>query len=119
MDLIPIYDATAPVACTADSSEFPVRLEQIDRLVAFGPTVERSPHGLLLHFPDRPEVGAEVEDFTVAEKGCCNFWGFDVSTADGRTTLRWDGPPEVAELLDQLAGVFEGAVPVSRLEGLF
>lgn len=118
MKSIPIYDATAPIACTAGRDELPVRKEQIGRLRAFGPTVERGDHGLLLHFPNRPEVDAEVRDFTVAEKGCCSFWGFEVTSTDDRITLRWDAPPGARGLLDGLAGFFTGDASLDALDGL-
>jgi hypothetical protein len=33
-------------------------------------------------------------------------------------TLRWDGPPATADLLDQLLGYFRGDQPVTAVTGL-
>ena len=115
---IPIHDATAPIACTAGAAELPARKEQIARLRSFGPAVERTEHGMLLHFVDGGEVAAELADFVVAEQGCCAFWGFEIATAEGSRTLRWDGPPAVGGILDQLTAFFEGDAELDLLEGL-
>jgi hypothetical protein len=118
MTSIPIYDPTVPVACTAGREELPLRKDQLGRLRELGPEIERTDHGLLLHFPDGPEVDAEVDGFTVAEKACCAFWGFEVTRLADRLTLRWDGPPEVAAILDQVAAFFAGEAPLDSLDGL-
>lgn len=118
MTRIPIYDATAPIACTAGRDELPVRKAQIARLRDFGPTVEPTEHGILLHFPNRPNVDAEVRDFTVAEKGCCTFWGFEITSTPDRLTLRWDAPPDTRPLLHGLAGFFAGSISLDALGGL-
>jgi hypothetical protein len=115
---IPIHDATVPIVCTAGREGLPERKAQIGRLRAFGPAVERTEHGLVLRFPNRPDVDAEVRDFAVAEKGCCSFWGFEVGEAGGRIALRWDGPPEVGGVLDQLAAFLTGDAPLDALDGL-
>lgn len=111
MDLIPIYDATAPVSCSAGPGELADRIDTIERLHASVHRVERTEHGLLLHFPNRPDVEAEVRRFAVDEKGCCQFWGFAIETAPGTLALRWDGPPGVDELLDRLLDYFDGHDP--------
>jgi hypothetical protein len=118
MKTIPIYDATAPVACTAASSEIPVRIEQVERLRRHLTGLERTEHGLLLRLPNRPDVDADVRAFTVDEKGCCAFWGFAVTSADGELTLRWDGPPDVNELFDRLFEFFDSDQPLTAFDGL-
>ena len=77
MELIPIYDATAPVACTATGNEIQGRIQQIERMRSDLTRLERTEHGLLLHFPNRPDIDAHLRTFTIDEKGCCAFWGFD------------------------------------------
>lgn len=118
MKTIPIYDATAAIACTAGSDEIADRIEQIERLRSHLTRLERTEHGLLLHLPNRPDIDAEVRAFAVAEKGCCAFWGFAVSSADAGLTLRWDGPPEVSELFDRLVELLTSDQPVTALDGL-
>jgi hypothetical protein len=114
----PIYDATAPVACTASREEIPVRIEQLERMRTHLDRLERTPHGLLLHFPNRPDIDAEVRRFTVEEKTCCRFWGFAIDTHDDRLTLRWDGPPGVEAFFEQLVAFFEGDEPLTAVSGL-
>jgi DNA-binding transcriptional MerR regulator len=115
---IPIYDSTAPIACTASSQEIPVRIEQLERMRRDLDGFERTEHGLLLHFSDRAGIEAEVRTFATDEKGCCAFWGFDTTTDDDRLTLRWDGPPEVAAFFDHLVEFFDGEQPLAAIEGL-
>lgn len=48
-----------------------------------------------------PSAEADLRRFAVDEKRCCQFWGFAVATTDHDLTLRWDGPPNTVEILDQ------------------
>ncbi len=118
MNPTPIYDATAPIACTASSEEIPARIEQVERMRTSLDRLERTPDGLLLYFPNRPDIEAELRTFTVDEKRCCSFWGFDIDTRADRLTLRWDGPPEVEDFFEQLVGFFEGDEPLTAISGL-
>ena len=115
---IPIYDATAPIACTASSDEISGRIEQIERLRADLTRFERTEHGLLLHFPDQPDIDADVRAFTVDEKRCCTFWGFEVAAEDDELTLRWDGPPDVHGFFEKLVAYLEGDEPLTAISGL-
>jgi hypothetical protein len=118
MKLIPIYDDTAPITCTAASDGIPVRIEQIERLRSHHTRLERTEHGLLLHFPDQPDVRTELEQFTVEEKGCCAFWGFAIDADGDDLTLRWDGPPTVDELMGRLVAFFASDEPLTANSGL-
>ncbi len=118
MKLIPIYDATAPVACTATGNEIQDRIQQIERMRSDLTRLERTEHGLLLHFPNRPDIDAHLRTFTIDEKRCCAFWGFEVTTSDDELTLRWDGPPDVADFFRRLAAWFEGDEPLTADTGL-
>ena len=117
-ELIPIYDDRAPISCTIGTSEIPERIETIERIRGAMRRIERTPTGLLLHFPDRPAVRADLAAFTVDEKRCCRFWGFDVHDEPGGVALRWDGPPAAGALLDQLDTFFANDAPISTLDGL-
>ena len=118
MKLIPIYDASAPIACTIGDDEIPERLALLERLRQALDSVERTEHGLLLRFWDEPAIAADVRRFTVDEKRCCQFWGFEVGSRSGELTLRWDGPPGAADLIDQLHAYFLGDQPLTALAGL-
>jgi hypothetical protein len=115
---IPISDDSSPITCTATSDELSERLETIERLHEDLVAVDRTEHGLVLHFPLREDIEAEVRGFAVDEKRCCQFWGFEVAVAGDRLQLRWDGPPAVRELMDRLHAYFEGDQPVTAVDGL-
>lgn len=117
MKPIPIHDATVPIACTAGRDELPLRIDQIERLRTHVTRIDRTPDGILLHLPNRREVEAEVASFTVEEKACCAFWGFAVTTSADAITLRWDGPPAVSDLFDELVTFFEGDRPLTTFAG--
>ncbi|MBA2282529.1 MAG: hypothetical protein M3527_00500 [Actinomycetota bacterium] len=118
MELIPIYDDTAPITCTIDRADIPERLELLDRMRTTAERVERTEHGLLLHFPPRDDVEADLRRFAVDEKRCCRFWGFAVDRTGERLTLRWDGPPDASDLVDQLLAALEGDEPIAAISGL-
>jgi len=80
--------------------------------------IGRTAHGLRLHFPDRPDIDADLRRFAVEEKGCCQFWGFAIASADGELTLRWDGPPDTEEFMDRLHAFFDGDEPLTAQSGL-
>jgi hypothetical protein len=115
---IPIYDATAPITCTIDRDEIPDRIELVERFRQNLERLERTEHGLLLHFPDRPELRADLERFTVDEKRCCQFWGFAVDNTDGDLTLRWDAPPAANELIARIEAYFDDDEPLTSISGL-
>lgn len=118
MDAIPIYDATAPIACTADGDEIRQRIEQIERMRGDLRRIERTPAGLLLHLPDSPDIDAALRQFAVEEKGCCQFWGFAIDRNSDELTLRWEGPPDTADLMSRLHAYFQGDEPLTGLSGL-
>ena len=118
MKSIPLYDATAPITCTATSDEIPERIEVVQRMHAALDRIERTEHGMLLHFPNRPDIEADVRSFAVDEKACCQFWGFAVISTDERLTLRWDAPPALDEYIERLVAYFEGDEPITAVSGL-
>ena len=119
--LLPLYDETATVSCTLSPDELPARLATIERLRTDLTRLERTEHGLLLHFPPSPDLEAELRQFAVVEKRCCQFWGFEVLTGahnGGDLALRWDGPPTAGELVDRLEAFFQGDEPADTLAAL-
>ena len=118
MATLPIYDDTAPIVCTIGDDEVPDRLELLERLRATLTAVDRTDRGLLLRLPARDDVEADVRRFAADEQRCCRFWGFTVDTDDEQVTLRWDGPPATAPLLDRLLGYFRGDHPITAVTGL-
>lgn len=118
MKNIPIYDATAPISCTAASDEVSTRIEQIERMRSNLHRIERTEHGMLLHFPNRPDIEADLRKFTIDEKGCCQFWGFDITAQPDELTLRWDAPPTLDDYVTRLVTFFEGDEPLTASSGL-
>jgi DNA-binding transcriptional MerR regulator len=118
VNAIPIHDDSSPLTCTATDRELHERIETIERLHEHLVGVDRTEHGLVLHFPHREDLETEVRRFAVDEKGCCRFWGFAVDVDDDGLHLRWDGPPAVRELMDRLHAYFEGDEPVTAVDGL-
>ncbi len=116
MTRIPI-DVTAPIACTASADEISVRLEQVEQLRDQLRSIDRTPDGLLLHFDPDAELEEHLERFVVDEKGCCRFWGFEISSTDD-LTLRWDGPADVQSLLDEVLRHFQSDEPLTARSGL-
>ena len=117
-ELVPIYDSTAPIACTITEDEIPERVQLIERLRAAMTAIDRTPTGLLIRLRDEPGVRADLAAFVVDEKRCCHFWGFDVIDQGDAVALRWDGPPAVDGVFDQLQAYFTSDAPISMLDGL-
>jgi hypothetical protein len=115
---IPIYDASAPIVCTIGSEEIPERIELVDRMRERLGRIERTEHGLLLHYAPDPGVEADLRRFALDEKRCCRFWGFAVDATASELVLRWDGPPDAGDLLDQLLASFEGDTEITAISGL-
>jgi hypothetical protein len=116
MTRIPI-DLAAPIACTASRDDLHERIAQLERLRDRLRSVERTEQGLVLHLEPGADVRAALERFVADEKGCCQFWGFEI--CDGRDlTLRWEGPPAVQPLLGELHDCFRSGEPLHPLAGL-
>ena len=118
MKSVPIYDATAPIACTIDPTDIPERIALVEVMRTRLALLERTDHGLLLHFAADPDTEADLRRFALDEKRCCQFWGFAVATTSDDLALRWDGPPNAAEILDRLEAFFNGDEPASGLAAL-
>ncbi len=118
MNPIPLYDATAPIACTIGDDEIPARIALVERLRENVRSVERTADGLLLRFPATAANEADVRRFAIDEKRCCQFWGFALDVSDDEVRLQWDGPPDVGELLDRLHRYLTGTEPLDALGGL-
>jgi hypothetical protein len=79
--------------------------------------VDRTEHGMLLHFPAGDDVDEQLRHFAQVEKQCCAFWGFAVQRDPATTTLRWDAPPAAGDLVERLLAYLRGD-PGADLNGL-
>jgi hypothetical protein len=118
MGTTPIYDATAPIACTASRDEIPLRVELIHRMRLNLRRIERTDCGMRLHFPYRRDIVDDVQRFTIDEKRCCAFWGFETSTESDELVLRWDAPPALDDYVEKLIAFFDGDTSISEVSGL-
>ena len=112
MTPIPLYDETAPIACTITDQEIPDRVRLAERLRDQLVRLEHTEYGMVLHFENHDDVEADIRQFAIDEKRCCQFWGFEVVRADS-LTLRWEGPPDAREIVDYLADWFQGTGSIS------
>jgi hypothetical protein len=115
---MPIYDATAPITCTIGTDEVAGRVELLERLRTNLRWLERTEHGLVLHFDKRPAVEADLRRFAADEKRCCQFWGFAVEQTASEVTLRWDAPPAARDLLARIEAYLVGREPLSAISDL-
>jgi hypothetical protein len=115
---IPLYDETKPISCTIDRGEVSTRVELIERMRLNLDRIERGEHGMILRFPNRADIEADLERFAVDEKRCCEFWGFAVEVQADELTLRWDAPPDASDLVDRFLAYFTGDEPLTDLAGL-
>ena len=118
MTRIPIHDDGVPIVCTASSDELSARIATMERMRSQLRSIERTDHGLRLTFPAEVAVDAEVQQFTVDEKGCCQFWGFEIERAADELTLGWHGPPAVDAFFDELLAFFQSDEPLTAFSGL-
>lgn len=117
MTRIPI-DLDAPVACTASRADLTARIDQVEHLRDRLRSIDRTPDGLLLHFDPDAQLEQRLERFVADEKGCCQFWGFEIGSSVDALTLGWDGPADVQAFLDELLRYFRSDEPLTAFSGL-
>ena len=115
---LPIYDATAPLVCTIGAGEVQERIELFERLRLEHVQLDRTAHGVLLHFPARADVEADLRRFADAEKRCCGFWGFEIGRTGHDLTLRWEAPPAAGDIVDRLVAYLQGDQTLTAMSGL-
>jgi hypothetical protein len=118
MKRLPFVDDDAPIACSLAPADVPERVALLERLRDAATVVARTPHGLRLSFSPDADVEADVRRFAVDEQRCCTFWAFSVDADRSGVTLRWEGPPAAADLLDHLHRFLRGEEPIGSLDGL-
>ncbi|MFI6395381.1 hypothetical protein [Nonomuraea sp. NPDC050540] len=94
----------APSACTLPTAERPVRLAEFDAFFADAVQAVRRPGRELLRLElvFSPERAARAAELSARENGCCSFFTFTLTIAEGRLTLEVAVPAVHEEVLDAL-----------------
>ncbi|MBB2741828.1 UNVERIFIED_ORG: hypothetical protein FHR35_001648 [Microbispora rosea subsp. rosea] len=94
----------APSACTLPTAEQPLRVAEFDALFAEAVQAVRRPgrERLRLELVFSPEHAARAAELTARENGCCSFFSFTLTIADGGLALDVVVPPAQIEVLDAL-----------------
>lgn len=111
IDLI-TEDDWVPEACTLPTAERPLRRAEFDSLFANDVVglVHESAQRVRLELRADPEVAARAADLSVKETGCCSFFAFDLSIADGHVTLTISAPEPHASVIAALAARAESRI---------
>jgi hypothetical protein len=92
-----------PPTCTLPTADRPLRIAEFADLFAHG-IVERPAHTrLTLRLEPTPEVAATAAGLAMRETGCCSFFTFTLTAAEGRLHLDVAVAPEHAGVLDAMA----------------
>jgi hypothetical protein len=93
-----------PSACTLPTAEQPLRVAEFDALFASAVQGVTRPDRTRLRWELEfsPEVAAQAAELAARENGCCSFFTFTLTIADGVMALQAQVPDEHAEVLDAL-----------------
>ncbi|MET8340771.1 hypothetical protein ABZV14_38645 [Streptosporangium canum] len=93
-----------PSACTLPTAEQPLRVAEFDALFADAVQALERPDRtrLRLELAVSPEHAARAAELSARENGCCSFFAFTLTVADGGLALEVAVPPEQVEVLDAL-----------------
>lgn len=93
-----------PDACTLPTAEQPVRASEFDSLFAHDVlgVARESPQRLRLELRADPAVAARAAALAAEETGCCSFFTFDLTIADGAMSLTVSTAPSHESILAAL-----------------
>lgn len=100
--MTPDVTGWAPSACTLPTADRPLRVAEFDALFSEAVRATRDPARLRLELAFSPGDAARAADLAARETGCCSFFTFTLTIADGRLILDVTVPPEHADVLDAL-----------------
>ena len=102
-----------PSACTLPTAEQPLRVAEFDALFADAvqAVVRPEPTRLRLELVFSAEHAARAAELAARENGCCSFFTFTLTVADGGLALEVAVPAEHVEVLDALAERAGAAAP--------
>jgi hypothetical protein len=94
---------TQPIACSLTAAGRDQRAALV-RALAADALLDRESNGgsLVLRFRGAPGVEERVRAWAALEAECCPFLTMVVDAAGAVVTLRIDGPPEAAGIIDDL-----------------
>ncbi|GGQ14881.1 hypothetical protein [Streptosporangium pseudovulgare] len=94
----------APSACTLPTAGQPLRVAEFDALFtdAVRGVARPEPTRLRLELVFSPGDAARAAELTARENGCCSFFTFTLTIADGGLALEVSVPAEHVEVLDAL-----------------
>lgn len=91
-----------PAACTLPTAEQPLRIAELDRLVASALRVQERPSVTLLRWHLDAAAEAATRDLVARESTCCSFFTFTIAASPGAVRLDIEVPAEHADVLDAL-----------------
>ena len=102
--------AWVPQACTLPTAERPLRVAEFDEVFTRAVRgAERTGQSRLrLDLDPAPGVAGRIAELAAAETGCCSFFAFTLTVADGSLMLEVTVPPANAGVLDALASRVAG-----------
>lgn len=99
-----VSDDWIPAACTLPTVDQPLRRAEFDDLFARDVVGinRRSAHGVGFELRPEPEVAARAAGLAAKETGCCSFFTFDLTIADGKVEMVVSTGPEHDAVLEAL-----------------
>ncbi|WP_248965440.1 hypothetical protein [Sphaerisporangium perillae] len=93
-----------PSSCTLPTAEQPLRVAEFDALFAAAvQTIARPwPRRLRLELVFSPDNAARAAELSARENGCCSFFTFTLTIADGSLAVEVTVPTQHVEVLDAL-----------------
>jgi hypothetical protein len=91
-------------ACTLPTVEQPLRVAEFDALFAQAVQAVSRPgrERLRLELAFSPLIAAQAAELTARESGCCSFFTFTLTIADGGLALEVTVPEQQTAVLDAL-----------------
>jgi hypothetical protein len=103
----PSAGAKLPVACTLGAADAAARLRRWQLVSEKSPpTMRRSANTLEVSWRLAPGVKSELEELAAAERDCCSFLGWELSSDDGVVVLRITADPDSPDDLAALCALF-------------
>ena len=94
-----------PIACSLDAAQLAERKERWRALEEHALiSTERTENGARQRYRGGAAIEAELRDLVALEAECCPFLDLRVERVHAETFLEISGPPEAAQVVDELVG---------------